>query len=1205
MNNQMNSRLKSLELQGYKTFATKTNFAFPGKITVIVGPNGSGKSNIADAVRWVLGEQSYRLLRGRKTEDMIFGGSDGRSRAGMASSTITFNNEDGWLPIDFSEVSVTRRAYRDGQNEYLLNGQRIRLRDIQELLAQSGLAERTYTLIGQGLVDSALSIRPEERRKFFEEAAGIGLYRSRREDSLNRLDQTRHNLERVTDILSELEPRLRSLERQTRRFRDYKTLQADLQVLLRIWYGFHWNNAQNDLSQSKRVLQERELHLNDVKNNYEKVEKQITDIRNQISAKRSVLNELHSQSSSQHLELEKIIRDLAVLEERHRSLNDQEYNQNYDLVRLDEEIKSKETNLESLESECQKLSQEVTEAKNNLDEAQKSLNERLVIRGQFEAELQKIRRLLIENETKAVEAKAKLNELNERINTINLSLEKIHQEELDIQKEFSKKENDLEKSKKVLMDTEKLNEIIKKKSRDSESKKQEINRVIQEKRNILNKIQLEVIKLNAQYDALNEAEKTLSGFNQGAKNLMNAHRSGKFSGQYKPLSEVLNVPKDLEVAVAAALGEYLDSIVLLDESDPTYAIQYLAKGDQGRAILLPLQWLKNDQIVNAPSIDGFIGKANELVKFDNQYLPIVRSLLGNTIVVDHQENAIKALGTLPSQARIVTLNGEVFRGNGIVFAGKETRSAMIARPRQKQELLSLIEETQEKFTTIDADINRLEADFQKLDLDHIKISQDDQKGNLALQQNQKLVNQQNLDFEKLKQRKQWVENQIKTFERQLSTSHESEAATQNLLEEIVKKIDEQRKEVEVLRSKLNDIPLDDFQSSVGHWKTNLAVVERASNEAQKRLQENRLNNDQNKQRYTSIHRRIEDFKNALLDIDDERSIKKSMEVEFKGEIEKIRNNILPVENELEILEKSFNVLQEEISNAQQTVTIGERYVTQGQLDNSRNKDVLENLRRRIEEDFGLVSFEYSSSVSGPNPLPFDGLVEQLPIVTEIEPNLEENINRQRAQLRRIGPINPEAEEEFLSVKERFEFLSVQVEDLKKADQDLRQVIAELDELMQREFRKTFDAVALEFKDLFTRLFGGGSAKLYLTDEENFNNTGIEIEARLPGRREVGLSLLSGGERSLTAVALIFSLLKVSPPPFCVLDEVDAALDESNVGRFCDLLSELGKTIQFIVITHNRNTVQAADVIYGITMGRDSSSQIISLRLDEVSDDLVK
>lgn len=1201
----MNSRLKSLELYGYKTFATKTNFEFPGKITAIVGPNGSGKSNIADAIRWVLGEQSYRLLRGRKTEDMIFGGSDGRSRAGMASSTITFNNEDGWLPIDFTEVSVTRRAYRDGQNDYLLNGQKIRLRDIQELLAQSGLAERTYTLIGQGLVDSALSIRPDERRKFFEEAAGIGLYRSRREDSLNRLDQTRRNLERVTDILSELEPRLRSLERQSRRFVEYKTLQADLQVLLRTWYGFHWNNAQIDLSQSKLLLQERESHLNIVKNNYEKIEKQLTEIRNQISIKRNVLNDLHSQSSTQHLELEKIIRDLAVLEERQRSLNDQQYNQNYDLVRLEEEIKSKETNLANLESEYQKLSQEVTEAKNNLEDAQKSLNERFEVRRHLQSELQEARKTLLEKETKAVEAKAKLNELNERVHTLKQSLEKIRQEELDIQKDYLERENELGKSQNLLKDTEKLNEITQKKLNDSGIKKQDLNKKITEKRNLLNKIQSELIKLNAQYEALLEAEMTLSGFNQGAKNLMNAHRSGKFAGLYKPLSEVLNVSKEFEVAIAAALGEYLDSIILMDKSDPAYAIQYLAKGDQGRAILLPLQWLKKNENFQSTSIPGFIGKANELIKFDQEYLPIVQSLLGNTVVVDNQENATKAMGKLSSQARIVTLNGEVFQGNGIVYAGKETRSSLIARPRQKQELKSLIDETQGKFAKLETEIFEVESNLEKLDREHNNILQEVQMGNLTLQQNQKLVNQRNLDFEKLRQRKQWVDSQIKTLEDQLRSSQEAETITKDLLLQIDSQTEVLRKEVEVLGSKLNEMPIDDLQSSVGHWKTNLAVVERARNEAYKRLQENRINNDQNRERYKSINRRIEDFRNSLIEIDDERATKKALEAELKDEIEKIRENILPTESELKILEKSFDKLQEEYGVAQQTVTTGERYVTQGQLEYSRNKDLLENLQRRIEDDFGLVSFEYSSSISGPNPLPFDGLVEQLPIVTEIEPNLEENINRQRAQMRRIGPINPEAQEEFHSVKERFGFLTEQVEDLKKADQDLRQVIAELDELMQREFKKTFDAVALEFKDLFSRLFGGGSAKLYLTDEENFNNSGIEIEARLPGRREQGLSLLSGGERSLTAVALIFALLRVSPPPFCVLDEVDAALDEANVGRFCELLSELGKTIQFIVITHNRNTVQAADVIYGITMGRDSSSQMISLRLDEVSDDLVK
>ncbi len=923
----MISRLKSLELQGYKTFATKTNFEFPGKITAIVGPNGSGKSNIADAIRWVLGEQSYRLLRGRRTEDMIFAGSEGRSRAGMASSTITFNNEDGWLPIDFSEVSVTRRAYRDGQNEYLLNGQRIRLRDIQELLGQSGLAERTYTLIGQGLVDFALSIRPDERRKFFEEAAGIGLYRSRREDSLNRLDQTRHNLERVTDILSELEPRLRSLDRQTRRFLEYKTLQADLQVLLRIWYGYHWNNAQKDLSQSRLVLQEREIHLNNVKNNYEQIEQQFSEIRNQISSKRSMLNELHSQSSNEHLELEKIIRDLAVLEERQRSLNDQEYNQNYDLVRLEEEIKSKESYLENLEAEYQKLTQEVDEAKTNLDEAQKAVNERLKIRGQVENELQRNRRALVENETKSVEAKAKLNELTERINNLKLSLEKLRLEEQEIQKEFKEKEKDLEKSKKDLDDVENSIDNFKKNALVYLTKKQNIDKKLQEKRNILNKLQSEVIKLNAQYDAIIQAEKTLSGFNQGAKNLMNAHRSGKFAGQYQPLSEVLNVPSELETAIAAALGEFLDSIVLLEKSDPSFAIQFLSKGDQGRAILLPLQWLKNDKEQKLPSLNGMVGRASDLIKFDTHYQPVVQSLLGNTIIVDTHDNATKAVRALPSHMRLVTLNGEVFQGNGIVFAGKETRSSIIARPRQKQELKKEIEETQEKFTILEIEIVDLEHELDIINQDHNKITQEEQKGYQELQQSQKLVNQRNLDFEKLSQRKQWIDNQIRSLEQQLANSLESEATTKNLLQETVKIIETLRKESDVLRGKLNEIPIDEFQSNVGHWRTNLAVVERATNEAQKRLLENRTNIDQNQQRFKSILRRLEDLKNALLVIDDERATNKAKEAELKDGIEKIRQQILPTENELKDLEKTFDKLQEEMSNAQQTVTIGERYMT--------------------------------------------------------------------------------------------------------------------------------------------------------------------------------------------------------------------------------------------------------------------------------------
>jgi chromosome segregation protein len=337
----------------------------------------------------------------------------------------------------------------------------------------------------------------------------------------------------------------------------------------------------------------------------------------------------------------------------------------------------------------------------------------------------------------------------------------------------------------------------------------------------------------------------------------------------------------------------------------------------------------------------------------------------------------------------------------------------------------------------------------------------------------------------------------------------------------------------------------------------------------------------------------------------EKAEQEKYESVLNSKIETLRQQIEPEEAELTRLESRYDTLQGDLAAAQQAVSVAERFATQAQLEAGRLRDSLESMRHRIEEDFGLVAFEYNPEISGPTPLPLEGMVQDLPKVVQIPPELEDSINRLRSQLRRIGAINPEAQSEYLAVMERYNFLTGQVADLKKADEDLRQVINELDELMKTEFRKTFKEVAAEFSVLFTRLFGGGSASLVLLDEENPTEGGIDIEARLPGRREHGLSLLSGGERSLTAVALIFSLLKVSPTPFCVLDEVDAMLDEANVGRFGELLKELSQSTQFIVITHNRNTVQVADVIYGVTMGKDSASQVISLRLDEVPEEMIR
>jgi len=363
----MKPRLKSLELHGYKTFAGRSLFDFPGNITAIVGPNGSGKSNIADAVRWVLGEQSYSLLRGKKTEDMIFLGSDQRPKAGMASATIQFDNEEGWLPVDYSEVAISRRAYRDGSNEYLLNKQRVRLKDISELLAQSGLAERTYTIIGQGLVDAALSLRPEERRRFFEEAAGIGLFRSRREEALSRLDSTRRNLERVIDILGELEPRLRSLERQAKRVEEYERIKADLQVLLRDWYGYHWQNTQKELLRNREILKNQEEKVAIARSRRTEIETKVDTVRIRLQELRNQLNEWHVESAEYHRQREKMNRDLAVLEERLRAFNQQEVSLEGDLIRHEEMGTAYQEKLQLLQTEKDRVNFELTECRDQLD----------------------------------------------------------------------------------------------------------------------------------------------------------------------------------------------------------------------------------------------------------------------------------------------------------------------------------------------------------------------------------------------------------------------------------------------------------------------------------------------------------------------------------------------------------------------------------------------------------------------------------------------------------------------------------------------------------------------------------------------------------------------------------------------------------------------------------------------------------------------
>lgn len=1198
-------KLKSLELHGYKTFASKTVFEFPGDLTAIVGPNGSGKSNIADSLRWVLGEQAYSLLRGRKTEDMIFSGSEQRARAGMASASITFNNEDGWLPIEFSEVSITRRAYRDGQNEYLLNGQKVRLKEISELLAQSGLAERTYTIIGQGLVDAALSLKPEERRRFFEEAAGIGLYRSRREESLNRLETTRRNIERVVDILSELEPRLRSLEKQARRAMDYEQVKADLRLLMRDWYGYQWHKLQKEFSASREVVKAADVRLEKAKEQLSGIDRRLFEMRTSLQALRKDLNAWHANSADLHIQREQLSKQLAVLEERQRSIETQREQLGSDTVRIEEETAGREERLKGLVEENNRLIAELTEAQAEVEKARANLKIRQDERAGVDAALRAHRNALVESETRKVKLNAHQDELLARIEADR----KVHE---TLETALLKESGALDEAQENLLLCEKERQQAELEQKRASQTLESHQKLIVEAQESKQKLALDLAqaeadktRLKAQLEVLEQAENSLSGLNAGAKMLVQAARQGKLQGKYEAISNRLIVPAKYEAAIAAVLGEFLDGIFLDRGTDPEKALDFLASQENSRAVLYPSGWTADDKSGKVEKGNGVIGLAVELVECDDELRPVINLLLGHVVLVEDRQTARRMLKELPRHGKTVTLNGEVFYGNGAVVAGKENRGSIVARPRQKVELSEQLEKAARNVATCKRKLEDADIELDGLEEDGIELARKVRDAEEKLRRQVNEYQQKSLLFEQTRQRLDWQQKQLQEKKKVVESTEVEIKHTQEEIKANELKLAAEREQVTAVSRELGGMLLDELQQEVNHWTTTCAVAERAVNDSKRRLEENKQLLSASSLQKGQIKQRIEELQTTLVELEEQKNALRVQENRLNQDIAEVQSRIEPAEAELDKLEMDFSERQNLQTASQGAVSAAERQSAQAKIEYTRCKEAQENMRRRIEEDFGLVAFEYSGDNAGQSPLPLEGLVEELPLIQEIPPEMEENINRQRAQLRRMGAINPEAQAEYVAVKERFEFLSGQITDLRKADEDLCQVIAELDELMEREFRRTFESVAEEFKRMFTRLFGGGSAKLLLTGDNKFTETGIDIEAKLPGRREQGLSLLSGGERSLTAVALIFSLLKVSPTPFCVLDEVDAMLDETNVGRFRDLMDELSPKTQFIVITHNRNTVQAADVIYGITMGRDSASQVISLKLDEVSEELVK
>jgi chromosome segregation protein len=1114
---------------------------------------------------------------------------------------VTFDNSDGWLPIDFSEVSITRRAYRDGNNEYLINKQRVRLRDVNEMLASSGLSERTYTVIGQGLVDTALTLKAEERRRLFEEAAGIGLYRYRKDQSLRRLDNTKRNLERVQDILSELSPRLRSLSRQAKRAEQYEQVRADLQEVLREWYGYHWHQAQKELQQTTKEVAEREKELEIARQAQGDAEQTLAEIRDRTNSLRGQLNSWHRQLSQIHTQREETSRELAVSGERRRALQEQESLALGEIARLEEELKHQQVLVDENTRRVEDARQNASIAETELQSAQNALDERRRERTAVEQEQQDIQGQINQLNARQAELTARKNELQSRIKRLEEEQESHTSLLAESEEQVGILEEQLAKVSKARNSADQNYQA----AQASRDKLREDLDQLQERRQSLQsdttRLAGEIARMKAEHQVLVEAEESFSGYASGAKTLLQAAQEGRFNSLEGALGSQLQVPEKFETAVAAALGDFVDAVLFDDTKGPELALELL-ENEPSKAALLPLSELSPLQPLDGSKIDGALGVASDLVKTTPELRPAVDLLLGQVLIVEDRDAAKNVLrGRNDTHIRVVSLKGQVFHGGGAILVDSGGRAAALRRPRQRKELSEQIIEFEASLAKVNQQLSALDDQESSLREDLISANLLVHEAQEEYRQRSEEFQQASLSLEQIKGLLVWRQSQQEAIEKELRDSRGRIDTCDTDTIQVGEDLSAAQDQLRGVSSKLGGITLDEQMSQVSYWEAQVALGQQSLDDVEQALNERKTAFDGLQQRLDGQKRRLETINQQVAELDQRVEEMRASEGGIGAQISELNALIQPAEAELVQLENEQGESLGAESQVRQKTNIAERYYSQAQIALARKQESLDTLRQRIEVDFGLVEFEYVSDVPGPTPLPLGEVVQRLPLVTEISPDLEDALKRQRMHLRRLGAVNPDAQREYREVKERHEFLNQQLDDLRAAERDVREVIVELDELMNREFRKTFEVVAAEFKDIFTRLFGGGSARLVLSEGADLQDVGIDIEARLPGKRTQQLALLSGGERSLTAAALVFSLIKASPTPFCVMDEVDAMLDEANVGRFRDVLSDLSEQTQFVIITHNRHTVQAADVIYGITMGRDSTSQTISLKLEDVDE----
>jgi len=1178
--------LKKIELQGFKSFADKTALEFMPGVTVVIGPNGSGKSNISDAIRWVLGEQSMKSLRSAKSEDVIFAGTQSRKGLGFAETSIIIDNSDARLPIEFAEVVVTRRLYRSGESEYFINKTSCRLKDILELFMDTGIGKDGYSIIGQGKIDSILSNNSQDRRHIFEEAAGIVKYRVRKIESEKKLEQTKVNLIRINDILSEIESNLDPLKESSEKAKKFLGLREELKG---IEVGLFLYNIDKYKEKLEEIAKDEELLISQTCEE-EKQQEELIEVKNTIKQElESLILEIDTMQNigfESSNKIEKLNSEIGIADGKIES-NEENYE------RLLSEIEEIELKNVSLEEEKTTRLDKKEKMFLNLEKFTNELKEK-------EAEFNELNSKLSNEELKIESKKQELEQLEDKklevkseINLKSLIIENLVKREMTVKNEIEENISELDAariSKEDFLKTfgaiENSRNSILCKLENIESKKQESNLQLKKYDEEINKMTEEYRIKDSRRKFLVETEKEKEGYNRAVKTLLLDCEKNSLLGKgvHGALASLISVPTEYETAVEMCLGASLQNIVTDTEEEAKRLVEYLKKNNLGRASFLPIAAVKGKKLdINVKRYDGVIGMASDLIDYDKKYEQIVLNLLGRTVIVNNMDTAILLSKQNSYSFRIVTVGGDIVNPSGLITGGSTNAktTSILGRGREIEKLEATLKEItanleklkKEKENYIDSIKNILEeADKLETELKEIDITYATEK--------QKLISLED-NVEKQNNRLKKLRTEIGEISNSKSETIKDKEQSEEIVVDLDVKINELDKEITEFSDKnkehqeyINSLNLDitNLKISISSFDESGASID----EFIQRIEEDILNNK------TNIENKKIQRENILKE---NTSLQENINL-IKQEISKIEDDvknsgskILELKEKRVEQNKKLDEIEESITNSFKIIEGLKEQVGKINIKKTKLESDIEQIVNKMWEEYELTP-NNASEYKRP---------ENVSLATK-------EVNDLREQIKVLGSINVDSIEEYKKTKERYDFMSEQRNDLESSANKLRNVINEMTEIMREQFGAQFKLINKNFGEVFSELFGGGRAEIKIADESNILESGIEIDAEPPGKKLQNIMLLSGGEKALTAIALLFAILKLNPAPFCVLDEIEAALDDVNVYRFAEYLRKFSKATQFLVITHRKGTMEAADTVYGITMQENGISKLLSMKL---------